>query len=144
MAMAALAAAQGDGGAYGGVYGGSGGGGGGGGGGAGGWPPLVPHGEDEYTALLRLDEAVDGGRHACPARVLAMLPTTTVGVGGEKGVGADGSASCSICLEAMAAGQAVRRLPCCHLFHADCIDKWLGVKGVCPVDQRSVKEMVAS
>lgn len=141
---------QGGGGGFGGGggYGGGGSGGGGGGGyggvGGGGWPPLVREGEDEYTALLRLDDAVDSGRLACPPQVLARLPTTTVGQDGERGIGADGSSSCCICMETIVTGDEVRRLPCCHLYHSRCINQWLGVKGVCPVDQRVVKDMVSS
>lgn len=116
----------------------------GGGVGAGGWPPLAQPGEDEYTALLRLDDAAGSAGRACPPQVLAMLPTTTVGQGGERGIGADGASSCCICMETIVTGNVVRRLPCCHLFHSRCIDKWLGVKGVCPVDQRAVKDMLGS
>lgn len=125
-------------------HGHAGGGGGFGGGGGGGWPPLVREGEDEYTALLRLDDAVDSERHACPPHVLARLPTTTVGQDGERGIGAGGSSSCCICMDPIVAGDVVRRLPCCHLYHSRCIDQWLGVKGVCPVDQRVVKDMVGA
>lgn len=132
---------------YGHIGRGGGGGGGYGGGGSGGegrWPSLVQQGEDEYTALLRLDDAAGSGRRACPPQVLAMLPTTTVGKGGERGIGADGSSSCCICMETIVTGDVVRRLPCCHTFHSRCINEWLGVKGVCPVDQRVVKDMVNS
>ncbi|GAB0494907.1 hypothetical protein MMPV_006204 [Pyropia vietnamensis] len=134
---------DGGGGYDGGGYGGGGGGGSGGVGG-GGWPPLVREGEDEYTALLRLDDAVDSGRLACPPHVLARLPTTTVGQDGERGIGAGGSSSCCICMETIVTGDVVRRLPCCHLYHSHCINQWLGVKGVCPVDQRVVKDMIGS
>lgn len=132
----------------GGGFGGGGGHGGGGGGGhgvgGGVWPPVVQEGEDEYTALLRLDDGVDNGKRACPPQVLARLPTTTVGQDGERGIGAGGSSSCCICMETIVAGDVVRRLPCCHLYHSTCIDQWLGVKGVCPVDQRAVKDMVGA
>lgn len=32
---------------------------------------------------------------------------------------------CSICLEAFAAGDTLRALPCLHRFHADCVDTWI-------------------
>ncbi|KAL2610570.1 hypothetical protein R1flu_029143 [Riccia fluitans] len=40
--------------------------------------------------------------------------------------------TCSICLEKEVAGEVVRRLPCIHVFHRQCIDKWLLQKPVCP------------
>ncbi|CAI0428863.1 unnamed protein product [Linum tenue] len=35
------------------------------------------------------------------------------------------SAECAVCLSEFARGESVRRLDCKHLFHRDCVDKWL-------------------
>jgi hypothetical protein len=43
------------------------------------------------------------------------------------------SRSCPVCLEAYAAGETVRTVPCLHQFHIDCIDGWLQSNGHCPV-----------
>jgi len=40
--------------------------------------------------------------------------------------------TCSICLEENRAGDKVKRLSCGHVFHAACIDEWLGRNAVCP------------
>lgn len=43
---------------------------------------------------------------------------------------------CSICLtEFQVNGEVerVKEMPCRHRFHADCIDKWLGIHGTCPL-----------
>ena len=45
---------------------------------------------------------------------------------------------CCICLEDMAAGERVRQLPCKHYFHVPCIDEWLKVNKVCPVDKKPI------
>jgi len=47
---------------------------------------------------------------------------------------------CSVCLEPMAQGDLVRRLPCAHLFHSECIAKWLRVRLTCPLDKLPVDD----
>lgn len=42
--------------------------------------------------------------------------------------------SCVICLEELADGDVLRRLPCCHEYHQDCIDVWLTKRNnACPL-----------
>merc|ERR1719353_638883 len=41
---------------------------------------------------------------------------------------------CAICREHMLEGQEIRRLPCLHLFHRTCLEKWMRVKPTCPLD----------
>jgi hypothetical protein len=41
--------------------------------------------------------------------------------------------NCSICLMDYEDGEKFRHLPCSHMFHPECIDKWLEQKPVCPV-----------
>ncbi|KAK9675919.1 hypothetical protein RND81_11G041500 [Saponaria officinalis] len=40
---------------------------------------------------------------------------------------------CVICLEEMSVGSVMKKMPCQHGFHENCIDKWLGIHGSCPV-----------
>merc|ERR1711957_460119 len=63
---------------------------------------------------------------------LQALPTETL----EKTVEGD---PCAICQDTMSQGDAVRRLPCAHIFHADCIEKWLRLKLTCPLCNISVE-----
>ncbi|KAL7611130.1 hypothetical protein Lser_V15G14337 [Lactuca serriola] len=42
-------------------------------------------------------------------------------------------AECCICLSAYDDGTDLRELPCCHHFHALCIDKWLYINATCPL-----------
>ena len=41
---------------------------------------------------------------------------------------------CRICLSKIRLGEATRRLPCRHVFHRDCVDRWLlSCKRTCPL-----------
>eukprot|EP00931_Biecheleriopsis_adriatica_P102220 TRINITY_DN77217_c0_g1_i1.p1 TRINITY_DN77217_c0_g1~~TRINITY_DN77217_c0_g1_i1.p1 ORF type:complete len:666 (-),score=120.48 TRINITY_DN77217_c0_g1_i1:68-2065(-) len=55
----------------------------------------------------------------------------------------DSDEPCVICHETLMAGEEVRRLPCFHTFHRACIDRWLRVKAVCPLDKLTVDELLA-
>lgn len=35
------------------------------------------------------------------------------------------SGSCVVCLEGLGEGERVRRLACCHVFHSECLDRWM-------------------
>jgi len=41
--------------------------------------------------------------------------------------------SCSVCLEAMEAGQQVRTLPCFHMLHVKCSDMYFRAKDIAPI-----------
>jgi len=48
---------------------------------------------------------------------------------GEEGEGEE----CSVCKDGVAAGQRVKRLPCSHRYHDECIMPWLQVSNSCPL-----------
>lgn len=43
------------------------------------------------------------------------------------------SEKCTICLSQFIPQEDVRRLPCMHLFHKDCVDQWLLTNKHCPI-----------
>lgn len=46
---------------------------------------------------------------------------------------------CPICLVNFSDGEGVRRLPCFHLFHTECVDEWLlKEQRVCPSCRLSI------
>jgi Ring finger domain len=64
-----------------------------------------------------------------PPSIINLLPTYVY----KKEAGTD-SLDCAVCLAGIHQDETVRWLPhCTHLFHRDCIDKWLGFHSTCPV-----------
>ncbi|CAI5942376.1 unnamed protein product [Closterium sp. NIES-64] len=46
---------------------------------------------------------------------------------------------CAICIEVPSPPEVIRRLPCSHAFHRDCIDEWLRRRAVCPICKRDTR-----
>jgi len=46
--------------------------------------------------------------------------------------------NCTICLEDWADKDEVRTLPCLHIFHSKCVDKWLRQNRTCPVCKHDI------
>lgn len=88
---------------------------------------------EDYEMLLELDgNGTQLTANEAPQReaLIQQLPVS-------KASGAQNGIQCSICLEDTRSGQEVRTLPCMHLFHRKCIDKWLATsrRPLCPIDQ---------
>uniref|UniRef100_A0A0D9X951 RING-type E3 ubiquitin transferase n=1 Tax=Leersia perrieri TaxID=77586 RepID=A0A0D9X951_9ORYZ len=56
------------------------------------------------------------------------LPSAVVAAG-EEGEGEE----CAVCRDGVAAGERVKRLPCSHRYHEECIVPWLDVRNSCPL-----------
>jgi len=81
---------------------------------------------EDYEILLRLDERVQ--RKTVNTSVLNSLPNIVVD---EKYL----DEICSICIETYLRGQTLKILPCSHVFHSECIEKYLQEFSVqCPLD----------
>ncbi|KAK8571664.1 hypothetical protein V6N13_047321 [Hibiscus sabdariffa] len=54
----------------------------------------------------------------------------------------DNCIECMICLEKLGSSKTkvVTSMPCSHLFHGDCIEKWLNTSCLCPLCRFSVPE----
>ncbi|CAE7311060.1 SDIR1 [Symbiodinium sp. CCMP2592] len=95
---------------------------------------------EDYELLLQLDESSSSGAARAEEKCLqqslvAALPLSKVAAGST-------IAQCMICLENMEVGAKIRTLPCMHVFHRKCIDRWLcepGRKPRCPIDQVEVR-----
>ncbi|CAA0381083.1 putative transcription factor C2H2 family [Arabidopsis thaliana] len=44
-----------------------------------------------------------------------------------------GNNVCAVCKDEMLVEEKVRRLPCSHFYHGECIIPWLGIRNTCPV-----------
>lgn len=95
-----------------------------------------------YEELLELGDRIGYVRRRAPsAEELDSLPkrrlTYTDCIGASIGKKGFLDKECSVCREAYAPNDEVRTLPCLHVFHAQCIDRWLtgGMPGarLCPV-----------
>ncbi|KAF7007412.1 hypothetical protein CFC21_022357 [Triticum aestivum] len=64
-----------------------------------------------------------------PASKAAIASLKEVQAAGE-GEGEGSLGDCAICLDAFGAG---KEMPCGHRFHGECLERWLGVHGSCPV-----------
>ncbi|GLT27655.1 hypothetical protein SLA2020_026370 [Shorea laevis] len=85
---------------------------------------VVIEGTSSLESLLRGMPGKSGQPPASKAAIEAM-PRVEIG-GGEEG-------ECVVCLEEWGAGEVVKEMPCNHRFHGECIEKWLGIHGSCPV-----------
>lgn len=51
---------------------------------------------------------------------------------------------CNVCLDSYVDGDLLRILPCLHSFHEKCINRWLSMKGICPMCKASITDPVWS
>lgn len=73
-------------------------------------------------------QPVKEGRPPASKASIEALPAVEIG-----GDAASADWDCAICLEEWSPGGSAKEMPCRHRFHADCIEKWLGIHGSCPV-----------
>ncbi|KAG6503560.1 E3 ubiquitin-protein ligase MPSR1-like [Zingiber officinale] len=82
-------------------------------------------------SLMSSDPEAGGPPPASEASIEALRVVDPVEIGAEE--------ECPVCLEWMRGHEAayeeevVREMPCGHRFHGRCIEKWLGMRGSCPL-----------
>ena len=62
--------------------------------------------------------------------ILRYIPTSIVK---EQKKSTDNNNKCVICLSEFQVGEKESTLPCLHIFHSECIEKWISEKKWCPV-----------
>ncbi|XP_010549960.1 PREDICTED: E3 ubiquitin-protein ligase Praja-1 [Tarenaya hassleriana] len=81
-----------------------------------------------FGQMLDTDTGISGSPPAAK-RVVEDLPLVELTV---DDLG-KGDIVCAVCKDEMAIEEKVRRLPCRHFYHEDCILPWLGIRNTCPV-----------
>lgn len=83
--------------------------------------------------------AIGGGRGRRVARgldasVIETFPTMIYSEVKEHKIGKGSALECAVCLSEFEDNETLRLLPKCdHVFHAECVDEWLGSHTTCPV-----------
>ncbi|UJR20677.1 hypothetical protein I4U23_023798 [Adineta vaga] len=88
--------------------------------------------ENNYEVFLQLENAQNTTIQSIPENIVRSIPTERVH---EQSRLLDHNEQCCLCLRAYQIGERIRRLPCSHKFHIDCIDGWLlHSHPTCPID----------
>jgi len=101
-----------------------------------------------YSGSYSVQRGGDGGGGVSVALLEQVLPSVPFSdargfllhdeADADETDGADGGIECAVCLLNFADDDAVRLLPCVHVFHAHCIDSWFARKTACPTCKQPV------
>ena len=93
---------------------------------------LVRPSNETYESLLRLAELIPPVSRGAPQEVINGLVTYVF----EDERSED---KCNICLSEYVRGETVLKLPkCSHIFHRDCITRWLSINRICPICREEI------
>ena len=78
--------------------------------------------EEPQSEVAQIEAAIQASLQDVSSEPSARLDASTAA-----------SASCSVCLEDITRGQNARALRCGHVFHTQCIARWLRTSRLCPI-----------
>ncbi|KAG8646316.1 E3 ubiquitin-protein ligase BIG BROTHER isoform X2 [Manihot esculenta] len=90
-----------------------------------------------YEELLDLGEAVGTQSRGLSQELISLLPTSKCKFGSFFSRKKSGE-RCVICQMRYKRGDKQMKLPCKHVYHSECITKWLSINKVCPVCNNEV------
>lgn len=93
------------------------------------WQDVDPD-DFSYEELVALGEAVGTESRGLSANAIASLPSVSYT---NKAGQEDNNDQCVICRLDYEDGDTLSILPCKHMYHNECINKWLQINKVCPV-----------
>ncbi|CAF3572241.1 unnamed protein product [Rotaria sordida] len=92
--------------------------------------------DNDYEILIQLENAQNAAIMGIPENIVKSMPTERIN---ERSHLLQYGEQCRLCLRFYQIGERVRRLPCRHKFHIDCIDGWLlHSHPTCPIDGQLV------
>jgi len=91
-----------------------------------------------YEELLALGEMIKPVNCGASTDQIDQLPTRKFSQPMSNTPKEKESNKCNICLSEFEDGEELRTLPCAHTFHKNCIDKWLKMNKVCPIDRAEI------
>ncbi|KAG6511068.1 hypothetical protein ZIOFF_029117 [Zingiber officinale] len=95
-------------------------------------PLLLPEsddgGGDESIPLLPPPDPDRSGLYPASAASIDALPSVLICDTDDRSL-----PSCAVCKDEFSLHSCVRRLPCSHLYHSDCIVPWLSLHNSCPI-----------
>ncbi|XP_013618743.1 PREDICTED: uncharacterized protein LOC106325253 [Brassica oleracea var. oleracea] len=86
----------------------------------------VNNGDYEDVIARTFDESGINGSPPASKRMVDELPDVDV-------TSEELSIGCAICKDEIVVEEKVKRLPCRHYYHKECIVPWLGIRNTCPV-----------
>ncbi|KAL3635549.1 hypothetical protein CASFOL_020096 [Castilleja foliolosa] len=90
--------------------------------------------EENYNTRSDVSRNVSASKGSPPAAksVVENLPSVVL-TDEDIGENNKNCVACAVCKDEFAVGEKATKLPCCHLYHGDCIIPWFGIRNTCPV-----------
>ena len=99
----------------------------------------VHHEEEDHMSRNVVAGVRSNPRGGVPQKLFKYIPAFTWA--GDASESAEyGTGDCAICLDNFEPGNNLRKLPCAHRFHVECIDPWLDSNTSCPVCKAEIRE----
>eukprot|EP00931_Biecheleriopsis_adriatica_P030671 TRINITY_DN18060_c0_g1_i1.p1 TRINITY_DN18060_c0_g1~~TRINITY_DN18060_c0_g1_i1.p1 ORF type:complete len:122 (-),score=18.93 TRINITY_DN18060_c0_g1_i1:23-388(-) len=86
--------------------------------------------DDEEAFLTDLEDSPTELQSWCEALPLRTVPPQVKAGHHQQ--------TCAVCIEVFVAGDTQRVLPCTHVFHPECVDRWLSRRHDCPLCRCSI------
>lgn len=87
-----------------------------------------------YEQLLSLENEVGSVKRGLTKQELSMIPFKNYSK-----YKYNGQDECSICRDNYQNGEKIKELPCGHIYHINCIDKWLEQERKCPCCNKEIR-----